>query len=375
MKLLCYSSAAAFGGHELMSLKGLEALLGAGHLLVVVCYAGNAELCSRLVELQKRYPSTLRIRKRDFRARSFQVARTWTNLASMVSLLRLIRSEAPDRILALQGDIEQGSEIFLPARLARTRLFSYIPMIMSGTERNIRMPAIRDALSRPLYRLASRFLVISSYFGDQARARAARDAVVVSNCVDDAFVAATCSRSAVRASLGIDPQECLTGFVGRISYQQKGLDRLLAAMRLDVAHFRANRVLIVGDGPDLPRLRADLAAMGLEDCVILRGWSNERVGLFDAMDAFVCVSRFEGVPLTILEALTRGVPVVSVPLPSLVSHLPLEFVDDEASAASLLAGLKRHVARRSTDGSVPTPLATGFARADFDAAFVSAVTS
>ena len=358
-----------------MALKGLDALLVNGHRLVVVCFAGNIELCTRLAALESRYPASLRILKRDLRARPFQIARTWTNLAAMVSLVRLIRAEAPDRILALQGDIEQASEIFLPAWLTRTPLVSYVPMVLSGAERNIRFAAVRDLLSRPLYGLANRFVVISTYFRDQAFSRSARDAWVVSNCVDDAFLLEPSRRAAARSALGLGANECLTGFVGRIAYQQKGLDRLLAVLQADPSHFRTNRLLVVGDGPDLPRLKSDLKALGLEDCVILKGWESDRVAFFDAMDFFVCVSRFEGVPLTILESLSRGVPVLSVPLPSLVGYLPLEFIDAEFSADALLAALKSRSPRAAIGEGVPVPLAIGFSRANFDASFERAVTS
>jgi glycosyltransferase involved in cell wall biosynthesis len=375
MRIMVYSSAATFGGHELVSLKGLAALLDAGHVLDIVCSRVNEPFVDALRQLQARHPSHCRLHLREYRMRSLQIIRTWTDPLLVLELVRLIRSLRPERVLALQGDIEQGSEIALPAWLARVRSVSYVPMVMSGRDRNIRLASLRDALSRPVYTLMSRLIVIAGYFKDQSLRRGARDVRVVSNCVDDAFHTSPVQRQAMRDRLGIRPGECLSGFVGRISYQQKGIDRLLDLVARDPVHFRSHRLLIVGSGPDLPRLERDLQERDVADCVLLRSWDDDRVAYFDAMDVFLCASRFEGVPLTILEALSRGVPVISTELPALVGSLPLMFVPQEFDPDAMLALVRKSVVRRTAEGELPVPSVTGLERAHFNEAFVQAVVS
>ncbi|HEX7688373.1 MAG TPA: glycosyltransferase family 4 protein [Burkholderiaceae bacterium] len=375
MKLLVYSSASAFGGHELIALKGLDALLADGHELDLVCSRINSRFVDALSPLTTRHGDRLRLHLRDDYMRSLQIVRTWTNVPRMLSLWRLVRALQPDRVLALQGDIEQGSEIFLPARLAGVPVVSYVPMVMSGGDRGIRLARLRDALSRPIYALAARFVVIAPYFRDQALARGAPEAIVVSNCVDDDFLQAPVRRARVRMELGVREDERLAGYVGRIAYDQKGLDRLVELLRGHREHFKSNRLLIVGSGPDAARLQADLRAQGVEDCVLRRDWMDDRVGLFDAMDVFLCASRFEGVPLSVLEALSREVPVVAPPLPALAGKLPLDFCDVPFSVDDFAARVRSHPVRRIADGVRPQPSTSGLARAEFAASFVRAVIS
>lgn len=374
MRILAFSSAYAFGGHELMALKGLEALVDAGHEIVLACHDGNGRLCGAGDEMASRHPGRLRVHRHPFAAGSLQIVRTWLNLARMARLARLVRRFAPDVVLALQGDIEQGSEIFLPARMAGVPLVSYVPMVLTGAERGIRLGAIRDALSRPLYRLASRMVVISAHFSARANAQGVRDVRLVRNCIDAAFLERPVARTATRAALGVREDERLSGFVGRIAYDQKGLDRLVEMLRSDRAHFEENRVLVVGSGPDEARFDDDLRRHGLGRCVLRRAWSDERVAWFDALDVFLCTSRFEGMPLTILEALSRDVPVACMPLAPLVDELPLAFAAQEWNARAFAALVARQPLRAVHDGVVPTPRMRGLDRTSFDAAFVAAVT-
>lgn len=375
MKILVYSSASTFGGHELLSLKGLEALLDAGHSLDIVCSIINKAFVNTVQQLEKHNPAQCRVHLQEYHMRSMQIVRTWINPLQVIKLYRLIKSLHPDQVLALQGDIEQGSEIALPAKLARVPAISYVPMVMSGRDRSIRLAWLRDALSRPIYKLMSRFIVIADYFMVQAIRRGARDARVVVNCVDDTFHTRPVQRKAMRDRLGVKDGECLSGFVGRISYQQKGIDRLVELIARDPIHFRSHRMLVVGSGPDMPRLKHDLQKHGIADCVLLRPWDDDRVAYFDAMDVFLCASRFEGVPLTILEALSRGVPVISTALPALVGHVPLSFVPQEFEADAMLTLLREQETRKVQEGAQPVPLLTGLDRMHFDEAFVQAVVS
>lgn len=372
MRILVYSSAATFGGHELISLKGLDALLSAGHTLDVVCSNSNLELLRAVRMLEKSYLGQCNVHLRNYRTRSLQIARTWLSPLLAFKLYRMIQALDPDRILVLQGDIEQGSEIVVPAAIAGVTVVSYVPMVMSGAERSIKFAFVRDVLSSGIYKLVPRFIVIADYFRDQALKRGAKDVRVVPNCVDDAFISKPIRRSLMRKQLGISENEFISGFVGRISYQQKGIDRLIELLTCDIEYFCANRLLIVGAGKDLIRLKRDLKERGIADCVILCHWDNERVSYFDVMDVFLCASRFEGVPLTILEAMSRGVPVISTDLPGIVG-MPIGLVSQKFRAQEMLSLLHKSKPRIVFDGEMPKPLLTGLTREGFDTSFVQAV--
>ncbi|HVL18655.1 MAG TPA: glycosyltransferase [Gemmatimonadales bacterium] len=100
------------------------------------------------------------------------------------------------------------------------------------------------------------------------------------------------------------PQTVLT--VARLD-PQKGLHHLVAAAAL----VPEARVMVVGEGPERPALETEIARLGLGDRVHLLGFRSDVPDLLAASDLFVLPSLFEGLPLSILEAMAAGKPVVA----------------------------------------------------------------
>lgn len=103
-------------------------------------------------------------------------------------------------------------------------------------------------------------------------------------------------------------------FIGRIDIEHKGLDRLLGAVSLIADDFRATKSTVALYGPhsskDFQRLRRQISVLGLGDIVATPGevrGADKTTALIDA-DCFVHLSRYEGHPIAVLEALTHGLP-------------------------------------------------------------------
>jgi len=93
--------------------------------------------------------------------------------------------------------------------------------------------------------------------------------------------------------------------------EQKGHDVFLAALgelRSRGVEFTA---AIAGEGSQRPQLERQIAELELASCVRLLGRLEDLGPLLLAADAVVLASRWEGLPLTLLEALARGRPVVA----------------------------------------------------------------
>ena len=88
---------------------------------------------------------------------------------------------------------------------------------------------------------------------------------------------------------------------------QKGLHHLVAAAAL----VPEVRVMIVGDGPERGALETRIAQLGLGDRVHLLGFRTDIPELLAGCDLFVLPSLFEGLPLSILEAMAAGKAVVA----------------------------------------------------------------
>lgn len=71
------------------------------------------------------------------------------------------------------------------------------------------------------------------------------------------------------------------------------------------------RMTVIGQGDALAETRAKIAAHGLSDQVMLPGPTDDPRAVFRANNAFLSTSRWEGMPLAVLEAMSEGLPVVA----------------------------------------------------------------
>lgn len=102
------------------------------------------------------------------------------------------------------------------------------------------------------------------------------------------------------------------GFVGRLDMHTKGLDLLLKAFASVVATKSEARLWLVGDGADRSAIERLIAELNLEHKVLLWGgrYGKEKSDLMAQMHVFVHPSRNEGLPASVLEALSFGIPCV-----------------------------------------------------------------
>jgi glycosyltransferase involved in cell wall biosynthesis len=117
------------------------------------------------------------------------------------------------------------------------------------------------------------------------------------------------ARRAKRAELGLTDGETAWICVGRLD-EQKGHRHLLDAVAaLPAGH--GSRVFLAGDGALRPALAEQIRALGLGAKVTMLGARTDVPELLGAADAYVCSSLQEGHPLSVLEAMAVGLPVVA----------------------------------------------------------------
>jgi glycosyltransferase involved in cell wall biosynthesis len=85
------------------------------------------------------------------------------------------------------------------------------------------------------------------------------------------------------------------------------------------------KLSIVGDGPLLPAVRRQVAELGLQDAVWLPGARADIKALLHSFSLFVLPSLAEGTPVSLLEAMASGLPVVA----SRVGGIPEVVTDGE----------------------------------------------
>ena len=127
-------------------------------------------------------------------------------------------------------------------------------------------------------------------------------------------------RRALAEKEGLDPHRPWILFVGRLQPQKNPLALLDALKALNPA-LSKTLLLIVGEGDMAGALKARVKREGMEERVLFLGYrqASEIASFYRAADLLLLSSRFEGLPLTALEALSCGLPVVAPPVGDLAS--------------------------------------------------------
>ena len=152
-------------------------------------------------------------------------------------------------------------------------------------------------------------------------------ATTVHNGIDlDIFRPRPELRSAARTRWNLPASAFIVAGIGRLTYQKNFALFLEIAAQIVRENPHAYFVL-VGTGEDDPALRAQAERLGLGDRLRFLGYVADMPALWPTLDCLLLTSRYEGLPITILEAMACGVPIVA-------SHLDgmREILRDEVNA-------------------------------------------
>jgi glycosyltransferase involved in cell wall biosynthesis len=118
------------------------------------------------------------------------------------------------------------------------------------------------------------------------------------------------SREEMRRYLGISSARFAVGWVGRMTAVKRTDDVLDAFKRLQERGVAAT-LCLVGDGPDRPGLERRAHELGIMRDTLFLGYQEDVGPLYAAFDALVLPSGNEGTPVSVIEALAAGTPVVA----------------------------------------------------------------
>lgn len=122
---------------------------------------------------------------------------------------------------------------------------------------------------------------------------------------DDSFV----------KELGISKTDFIVGNVSRFD-EQKNQKLLVEVLPALIKHIPVVKLLLVGDGYLLESVKNFADKLGVADRVIFAGARNDLYNIYPLMDIFVFPSLWEGLSLTLLEALASGKSIIAGKIPS-----------------------------------------------------------
>jgi len=244
--------------------------------------------------------------------------RPWRDLNGLLRLMRFLR--ASDYDLVHTHTSKGGFVGRIAARLAG------IPHIIH----TVHGFAFHEESSRTEIRLWSALERLASHACDQIvtvsehhRGWALRLGIgrpdrihAIPNGLNSNRVVSQSTVASVRASIGVEPQDLLLLSTGRLA-RQKGLNDLIAAAPILTTQLKQPfKVVIAGDGPLRSRLEAQAAELGLKENVLFLGFRQDLGDLLAAADVVVLPSLWEGLSISLLEAMAAGKAIVTTTIGS-----------------------------------------------------------
>ncbi|MFL5799996.1 MAG: glycosyltransferase [Actinomycetota bacterium] len=197
------------------------------------------------------------------------------------------------------------------ARMAARRMGAGRPAVVY-TEHNTwdRYRPVTRRLNARTFAWNDAAIAVSGAVAASIRARAP-EVTVIPNGVDAGGIRRSAlPRAEARTALGLAGDALVVGTVGGITAKKDHVGLVRAARRV-VDACPGARFVFVGLAIDPEPVRAEIGRLGLEDSVTLAGYRPDAVSLMPAFDVYCLPSRFEGMPVSLLEAMAVGLPSVA----------------------------------------------------------------
>jgi GalNAc-alpha-(1->4)-GalNAc-alpha-(1->3)-diNAcBac-PP-undecaprenol alpha-1,4-N-acetyl-D-galactosaminyltransferase len=291
MRLVFVISALSSGGAERVLVSLVKGLAARGHRITVVTIYGRELDFFRLPAGVERVALGL---GKDTVGLP---AKLTANVRRIRALRRAIRAAEPDAVISLLGRVN------VLALAAAARLS--VPVIVAEHTDPFRepLPGVWQSLRRITYRRAARVVSVSAAVDSYFDWIAAERRAVIPNPVDFAEL-----DSAAAATALPWPHAILA--MGRLA-PEKGFDILIEAFAQIAARVPDWGVAILGEGGLRGALESLVIERGLVGRVLLPGAIASPAGTLKKADLFVLSSRWEALPMALIEAMACGRGVVA----------------------------------------------------------------
>lgn len=333
--VLVYSDAPQFGGHEAMTVEVARCLCQQEDVAVsFLYYVGNTRFANELAKAAG-HAANLTPIPVPFKSQSLETFRSLLNVGKVRTLRRLMQDINPQVVVISQGRIEAGSLGLLAAKRAGFQTISYIPMAHSVSVSGSPVAVhLREWVNGYFYRLPNKFITISANSREMLLAHGATGVIeIVPNCIELQPPRDT-DRLTFRTTHGILSTEYAVGIVGRYDFRQKAQDFALHAISKFRDRLQNYKFLLVGEGRDERRIQEMIARLGLAPLVQLLPWSENPAQIYAGLDMLLIPSKFEGVPLVMLEGMFHRLPIAATNVDGMAELLPqnwlFPFGDHEA---------------------------------------------
>ena len=370
MSVLFYDDSPVFGGHEVMSLLGIEAvLMDSADPVHFIASSANPKLCEKIAAIAVKHPH-LTLEKVGWHSSKLEALRNRLQPSRAKVLADRFRQLNPALVVAIQGNIEHSSLGLHAARRAGISCVSYIPVPHSNAEMGARFGALRDLFCAHLFTLPDAFITITDEMARLLKEQGTTAPIdIVYNGVDTHRFQLGDTKTACDA-LGLPFEKVRIGVIGRIEFRQKQQHLLVEAIAADPELAASCHLVFAGDGPDISALQDLIQQHQLSGNVL--PWCDP-AQLYQALDALVIPSRYEGLPLVMLEALASGTAVLGSDRDGMKDLLPAEWRFKPNSPTALSAAVRQFVksGRPSPDSTLVSRVRETMSLKSFNRSFSS----
>ncbi|MCA9262362.1 MAG: glycosyltransferase [Planctomycetales bacterium] len=221
-------------------------------------------------------------------------------------LTRLFRDRQSDAVVTVGA----GDKMFW-GRLAARRM--KLPVVISALH-STGWPDSIGRLNRCLTSVTDAFVGVAQAHGQHLVEREGfptEKVCVIPNGIDvQRFVPPDETKSSLRRRLGLPPEPPLIGIVAALRPEKNHVVFLRAAAHA-LRHSTNSQFIVVGDGPERVSLETLAGELGIVDRVHFVGTRSDIDRILAACDVFALTSDNEAAPVSILEAMATGLPVVA----------------------------------------------------------------
>src|SRR6266511_807220 len=207
----------------------------------------------------------------------------------------------------------------------------------------------RDIVRALLYRLASHMIVVSHDLVEKLESKLyiKKDLIsFIPNGIDtDYYSPNDDERCRVRKELNFTDSDFIVGFVGRLD-PVKNFDFMIRVLDHCIKQCHRFKLLIVGSGPEKGGIESEILKRNIQTYIRLVGEQEDVRSYLRALDVFLLTSISEQMPLTIMESMSVGIPVIAPcigEIPRIIVNGKYGFLieksDDEEAFTSVLKSL------------------------------------
>jgi len=298
-RIIFYNDSPEFGGHEIMSAHFANELSTNNR---VVYFHSHPSLSSRL-------SSTVSSIRLPFQSRTGTLSLPFNlNVLDILWLKKGFKKYKPDYVIIVQGAIDISLRGAIASRISRFKTLNYLPAGYKRWMMGLNHGLFFDRYFSLFYKLfhgtitisQNQKKIISSFVKKKS------PVYVLENYINFDDI------SQLNDSSFFSPKRIeKIGWVGRVDWNPKGISFLLSLTESLSALKSNKKIIFIGDGHDLEKLKIKIVRKGLQDYFVFKGWVQDQKHIYSSFDLLLITSRYEGVPLTLLEAITLRKPVLA----------------------------------------------------------------